>query len=291
MAGMLGFLNVHKPAGPTSHDVVATVRRMLPRKTRVGHAGTLDPFASGVLVLCIGRATRLADFVQAQPKRYRAEVTLGAVSRTDDTEGPITTVTDAAPPSPPAVAEAVRAFVGRIEQVPPAHSAVHVDGKRAYDLARKGDAPDLPARPVEVRRIEVLDYAWPRLTIEVACGSGTYIRSLARDLGAALGVGGYCSRLVRTAVGAFEIGSAIAPDQLNFARDLIAPLAGLGDLPQVTIDAEGAALVLNGRPVPAAGAVPSGTVALIGPDGRLLAIAEADDNRLRPAKVFPPERS
>jgi tRNA pseudouridine55 synthase len=219
---MAGFLNVDKPAGMTSHDVVVAVRRRLPRRTKVGHAGTLDPFATGVLVLGIERAaTRRLALVQQQTKRYHAQITLGATSTTDDPEGDIQEVAAAVPPSQEELQQALERFVGEIEQVPPAHSAVHVDGRRAYELARQGRAPELPPRRVTIHAIELLEYAWPTLTLDVRCGTGTYIRALARDLGEALGVGGYCSALRRTAVGPFTSESAVPLKEVNLARDVI----------------------------------------------------------------------
>ncbi len=169
---MFGFFNINKPLGPTSHVVVAHVRRRVTRKTKVGHAGTLDPFAGGVLVVCVGPATRLADYVQAGPKSYLAEVTLGATSTTDDTEGEITE-SPAAAPSADAVRNATQRLTGTIQQVPPSHSAVHLGGRRAYKLARQGTRVDLPARQVTIHAIDVVEYEYPRLVLDVACGSGT----------------------------------------------------------------------------------------------------------------------
>ncbi|HOF19452.1 MAG TPA: tRNA pseudouridine(55) synthase TruB, partial [Phycisphaerae bacterium] len=164
---MFGFFNLRKPAGPTSHDMVSAVRRLLPRGTRVGHAGTLDPFADGVLVICVGPAARLAEFVQAAPKRYRAVVTLGATSTTDDPEGEILPREPAPPPSPQDVRQAVARFVGEIPQTPPAHSAVLVNGHRAYKLARAGRELNLRPRVVAIHAIDVIRYDWPRLTLDV----------------------------------------------------------------------------------------------------------------------------
>ncbi|MCD4825672.1 MAG: tRNA pseudouridine(55) synthase TruB, partial [Phycisphaerae bacterium] len=166
-------MNVYKPKGPTSHDVVVQVRRMLPRKTRVGHTGTLDPFAKGVLVLCVGQATRLAEFVQSQPKRYVAVIKLGAVSDTDDPEGTITPTPDATPPTEQQIRDVLKNFVGEIQQVPPAHSAIHIDGQRAYELAREGKDVEIPARPVKVFKLSMRRYEYPKLQIDVHCGSGT----------------------------------------------------------------------------------------------------------------------
>lgn len=290
---MFGFYNVRKSPGPTSHNLVATLRRRLPRKTKVGHAGTLDPFAEGVLVLCVGPATRLAEFVQQQIKRYHATIRLGARSTTDDPEGKITPVdSDIPPPSEAAIRDVLGRFVGTIEQVPPAHSAVHVAGRRAYDLARKGQAPELPAREVCVSRIDLLRCEGMELEIDLTCSTGTYIRSLARDIGEALGTGGYCAALTRTAVGRFGYDDARNLDALDLRADLVTPQAGI-DLRIISVEADDAAHLRNGRSisadclgplVPATGQC----VSLVDAEDRLLAIARLDPEgaRLKPEKVF-----
>ena len=289
---MFGFFNVSKPLGPTSHDIVAGVRRMLPRGTRLGHAGTLDPFAEGVLVLCAGPATRLAEHVQAQPKRYLARITLGATSTTDDVEGEITEGPSRQEPERRAVAEVLRRFVGEIRQVPPAHSAVHVNGRRAYELARKGEAVNLKPRRVAVHSIDVVRCDWPLVEIDVRCGAGTYIRALARDVGAALGVGGYCSGLTRTEVGPFRLDAAVKPDELEPARHLLGPLAALGTLQRIRLHERDERLLRLGRSVSLwpARASAEARAAVVNRQGDLIAIARVDpDGRtLRPSKVFPP---
>jgi tRNA pseudouridine55 synthase len=202
-ATMNGLLVIDKPAGMTSRDVVNRVQRWFPRRTKIGHTGTLDPLATGVLVLCIGSATKLADRVQAMGKTYRTRLLLGATSDTDDADGTITTVPVAMPPIEQHIRELLPAFVGRIEQVPPAYSALKVKGTRAYDLARGGQAVSLAARPVDVYAITLLNYDWPYLELEIDCGKGTYIRSIGRDLGAKLGCGALVQSLRRTRVGPF----------------------------------------------------------------------------------------
>ena len=288
LGAMFGLLNVHKPPGPTSHDIVAAVRRLAGRGVKVGHAGTLDPFAGGVLVVCVGAATRLADYVQRQPKRYTAGIVLGVTSTTDDSEGEIAAdpAVRAAPQD--AVLEAIARFVGEIEQVPPAHSAVHVDGRRAYKLARAGERVNLKPRTVSVHAIELLDYDFPHLELDVRCGSGTYIRALARDIGAALGVGGYCGHLTRTEVGPFTIDAATPPDRLDLSRDLADPLLAVQDMPRVTVSPPQADLIRTGRRVRHAHAPDHGEVAVVDDAGRLLAIAAVvDGGALQPTKVFP----
>jgi len=289
LSGMFGLLNVNKPPGPTSHDIVARVRRLVGRKVKVGHAGTLDPAADGVLVICLGPATKLADYVQALPKQYLADVRLGATSTTDDTEGEIVETPRAAPPPPQAVRDALARFAGQIQQVPPAHSAVHVAGRRAYKLARAGEKPVLAPRTVTIHEIRLLACEFPRLQIDVRCGSGTYIRSLARDIGEALGVGGYCAALTRTAVGPFTIDRAHTPDDLRPAEHLLDPLTALDALAKVPVTSDQADLIRNGRCVALDAPPDPGEVALLDEAGRLLALAtvQSDARGLHPRRVFP----
>ena len=287
---MFGFLNLAKPPGPTSHDIVALVRRLVPKKSKIGHAGTLDPLADGVLVICVGPATRLADYVQSQSKRYVAEVMLGATSTTDDSEGQVQQLQGVRSPTEQEIRGVLTRFVGQVEQVPPAHSAVHLGGQRAYKIARRGESPDIPARKVEIHSIELLKYEYPRLSIDVRCGRGTYIRSLARDIGAALGVGGYCSRLTRTAVGPFKIEEAISPERLDPQRDIVSPLVALESLPKITVDEADARRLAMGQSVTAGrSGRPSCEVAVVTEQGRLIAIAKIDPDgkALHPTKVFP----
>ena len=295
---MFGFYNIRKPPGPTSHDIVQDVRRRVGRKIKIGHAGTLDPFAEGVLVICVGQATRLASYVQAAPKRYIAEVTLGATSDTDDPQGPITPTDCPDAPTEDDLRRVLSVFVGRIDQVPPAHSAVHVEGRRAYKLARAGLTPELPARGVHVHAIELLRYEWPKLEIDVQCGSGTYIRALARDIGEKLRVGGYCSALVRTKVGPFDIDDAVLIDKLNPESDLISPLAALDGMEKVRVGEKDAHALSLGKEIPFARnqrlqsttqTPPRATeVAVVNDRGDLIALAAAgsDGHTIRPKKVF-----
>jgi len=295
---MFGLLNINKPAGPTSHDIVARVRKLVGRrKTKVGHAGTLDPFADGVLVICLGPATRLADYVQQQTKSYRAGITLGAVSNTHDIQGEITENPDAVPVDIEDVTSVLETFVGRIDQVPPAHSAVHVDGRRAYDLARAGHELDLPARKVNVYRIDLGAYQYPNLTIDVSCGAGTYIRSLARDIGDKLGTGAYCSSLTRTSVGKFDLANAIDPDNLDPAADMIDPLAALDALTEIAVDATDRNRLAMGKTVTLSTIPqdPTPEIAVTDQSARLIALAKLidtpDGQILQPTKVFiQPER-
>ena len=210
-----GFLNLNKPAGLTSRDVVDRVLRSLPRRTKAGHAGTLDPLATGVLVVAIGPGTRLIEAVQAQAKVYRTVVRLGACSDTLDADGAIEETPNPPRPTETDIQTALAPQIGTIEQVPPAYSALKVQGKRAYDLARSGQNVTLEPRKVRIDRIDVQNYEWPLVELVVACGAGTYIRSIARDLGESLGCGGLVQVLTRTRIGRFRIEDAVDPDRLS----------------------------------------------------------------------------
>ncbi len=210
-----GVLCLNKPTGVTSRWVVDRAVKAFGRKVKVGHAGTLDPLASGVLVVCVGAATRLIAYVQQQAKTYQTVVRLGAISDTLDADGAVEEVAGAADPGIEAIRAAIATQIGTIAQIPPDYSALKVDGRRAYDLARAGETVDLAARMVVVSRIDVLSYAWPKLELEIACGGGTYIRSIARDVGEALGCGGLVERLVRTRIGRFTLDEAIDPAALS----------------------------------------------------------------------------
>lgn len=205
---------VFKPVGMTSHDVVDGIRAVTGIK-RVGHAGTLDPLASGVLVVGIGRnATKDLARITDEEKEYRVTIELGRTSITDDAEGEKTTIPVSEPPDREKVKEVVKNFIGEIRQVPPAYSAVFVKGKRAYKLARRGKEVVLPPRIVSIKNIELLEYTYPLVKLNVVCGKGTYIRTLARDIGKALGTGGFVSALERTRVGSFTINNAVQLDSL-----------------------------------------------------------------------------
>ena len=290
-----GLLVLDKPLGVTSRDAVDRAQRWFPRGTRLGHTGTLDPLATGVLVLTVGHATRLTEYVQALRKTYVADVVLGARSATDDAEGPVTPVPVHHPPTRADLDAALPAFVGAILQVPPAYSAAKVTGRRAYDLARRGEAVDLAPRTVRIDRIVVLKYTYPNLRLEVRCGKGTYIRSLARDLGDRLGCGAYLTGLRRTCVGPFTPADAVPLGaDADTARASLLPLtAAVAELPRVTLPPEAAARLRRGQRVPLAEAVapvtgPGAEVAVMDVDGKLVAVAaERSGQVLKPVKVFP----
>jgi tRNA pseudouridine55 synthase len=286
-----GVLPVDKPEGPTSHDVVAMARRAL-RTRRIGHTGTLDPFASGLLLLCLGPATRLSEYLTALPKTYRAVMTLGAATDTDDRTGRTLHTHDAWRfTSSDDIRAALGALVGTIEQVPPRFSAKKVEGERMYVAARRGDEVDRAPARVTIYRIDVLDVRLPEVEFEVECSSGTYIRAIARDVGEALGVGAHLSALRRTRVGDHTVAEAVATDALadpeRVRRALLSPLDAVSHLPQLVLDEAEVAEVSHGRPVvmpPGAGA--NAAVALSSSMGELLAIGEVESGVVRPRKVF-----
>jgi tRNA pseudouridine55 synthase len=287
-----GLLVVDKPKGMTSRDVVNRVQRWFPPRTPVGHTGTLDPLATGVLVLCVGDATRLAEYVQRMPKSYRARLRLGARSDTDDAEGKITrSEQPGPPPNPIEVAHCLKKFVGAIAQVPPAFSAAHMSGRRAYELARRGKQVSLGPRRVTIYRIELLTYEYPYLGIEVDCSKGTYIRSLARDLGEKLGCGAYVEELRRTRVGPFATSRAVALESdVNTALSSLLPLAAaVVELPAVTLEEAALRALRQGQAIDLPSAPPEAAteMAIFDQAGLLAAIAILECGRtLHPTKVL-----
>jgi tRNA pseudouridine55 synthase len=289
-----GILVLDKPTGPTSRDVVNVVQRLLPRGTRVGHAGTLDPLASGLLIVCVGPATRLIELIQAHPKTYEARVRLGVRSDTDDAEGTLTAVTGAAVPDRAEIDAALGPMVGVVEQVPPRYSAIKLGGRRAYDLARAGEEVALRPRRVRIDRIAVTGYAWPELDLEIDCGSGTYIRSIARDLGERLGCGGLIQTLRRTRNGPYRVADAVDPaslDRAGLGGQLRAAAEAVAGMETVTLDAAQAARVAQGQALELGrlGVSPSsGELALLDAAGELVALAwlEPGGTRIEPRRVF-----
>jgi tRNA pseudouridine55 synthase len=243
-----GVLVVDKPRGPTSHDVVDRVRRVL-RERRAGHTGTLDPFATGVLPVCVGRATRLARFLTAGEKVYRASVRLGFATTTDDLTGEPLGPTQAVRLVRSEIEAAVASLVGTYDQVPPAFSARRVAGRRLYELARRGEAAPRTATAVTVHALDLLAVEDDRLEIEVRCSAGTYVRALARDLGDRLGPGGHLVALRRTRSGSFDLAHAVPGDALDAsASAALLPLSALlPEVPAVRVDERGRALVSHGR--------------------------------------------
>jgi len=242
-----GVLVVDKPAGPTSHDVVDRVRRVLGTR-RVGHTGTLDPFATGVLPVCVGRATRLARFLAGGEKEYQATVRLGFATTTDDLTGE--PLTDRRPVDVGAeqLAAALAALVGSYDQVPPTFSARHAAGRRLYELARRGEAVPRPATPVTVHSVQLRSRQGDTVEIAVRCSPGTYVRALARDLGESLGTGAHLAALRRTRSGAFDLSQAVPGDDLSGAPEKLLPLSALLlEWPAARVGAEGRLRVRNGR--------------------------------------------
>jgi tRNA pseudouridine55 synthase len=290
-----GVAVVDKPAGWTSHDVVAKTRGIL-RTRKIGHSGTLDPAATGVLVLGVGAATRLLRFLTALPKSYVAEIVFGVETSTLDAEAEVISSCDMSSLTPETVRTADGAFVGDIEQVPPMVSAIKIGGRRLHELAREGIEVDRPARPVTVHRfaLEPIETTGPHpvYRAEVDCSSGTYVRSLAADLGRALGGSAHLRALRRTAVGSFTLADA---HPIESPR-LLPVQAAVRGLPGVTVDADVAALVRNGRVLdrdvlglaaPAGRSGASGPWPVYGPDGTLLAVYEPHrDDRVKPAVVL-----
>lgn len=272
-----------KPSGITSHDAVARVRRAL-RIRAVGHTGTLDPFATGLLVMLLGRATRLARFLAPLPKRYRAVARLGVRTDTEDRTGRV--LAEVAPaewPDAEALGRAMAGLTGPQRQVPPVYSAKRVEGRRSYRLAREGRAPELEPVAVEVHRLALVRYAPPEVEFVATVSSGTYIRALARDLGDALGIGAHLTALRREAIGALEVADAVPLESLGPATTPLAPGAVLGHLPAVALSEAEAADVGFGRTVRRAG---SAGTARLERDGRLLAIGEACAEGWHPAVVL-----
>lgn len=304
--GMHGVLVVAKPAGPTSHDVVALVRRLAATR-RIGHGGTLDPFASGVLPLFLGGATRLVEYHLADDKAYRATICLGAASTTDDLDGELTPM--AGPTPDRARFEAALAtFLGRQVQRPPDYSAVQVAGRRAYAMARAGEAVELPSRTVEIKALDVLDWndadpERPYAIVDVRCSAGTYVRAIARDLGARLGCGAYLGGLVRTASGPFTLDAALTLDAIRDAaatggpdgvRALLLPSdTGLDAMPAVTLterEIVDAAMGRFVRPAAGVGAAPADGEAelrLLDGTGVIVGMGRRDGNRIAPTKMLP----
>jgi tRNA pseudouridine55 synthase len=286
-SSLFGLLNVNKPRSTTSRRVVDRVARLV-KPAKVGHAGTLDPLASGVLVLGIGQATRLVEYVQEMPKQYRATFLLGRSSTTEDIEGEVTEVPGAAPPSREQLERAAVELTGEIEQRPPAYSALRVAGRRAYALARAGQQVDLVPRRVRIDRLRIEHYAYPELVLDVECGGGTYIRSLGRDLAQRAGTAAVMSALARTAIGGFTLADAIDVDALtaeNLTQFLLpAERAVQGVMPARGVSSAEAERLARGQTIAAEGEAP-GRCAAFDARGRLVAIlARVSPHEFRAAK-------
>jgi tRNA pseudouridine55 synthase len=282
-----GLLVIDKPIGPTSHDVVGRVRRLTGVR-RVGHAGTLDPLASGVLLVCVGSATRLVEYLVGLDKVYETTIRLGQATTTYDAEGEVTAERPVSL-TLGQIAAALDHFRGTIRQRVPPYSAVKQDGQPLYKRARRGEAIELPQREVTIHALDLLSYEPPLLALRVVSSSGVYIRSLAHDLGEALGCGGHVAALRRTAVGRFTLDEAAALDELtpdNIAARLLPPEATVAHLPRIDFDGDAAAQLGFGQRLAAPADTSPGDAAAFGPDGRFLGIVTAEEGQWRPRKML-----
>ena len=284
-----GLLNLDKPGGITSRDAVNRVQRLL-RGVKVGHAGTLDPLAEGVLVLGLGPATRLVEYVQRMPKEYRGTFLLGRSSDTEDIQGQVEFLDDSPEISADQLRQALPAFLGSIQQRPPQYSALKVQGKRAYDLARQGEKVELAPRSVRIDELELTDYQPPEFRLRIRCGSGTYVRSLGRDIAEALGSAAVMSALERTAIGPFRRENALSLETLSeetLRQHLQPPELALAELPRLTLSDRQVEDISHGRTI-ACEEIACEEIAAVDGQGRLRAIlTPRGRGRLKPARVFP----
>ncbi len=289
-----GIFNVNKPRGMTSHAVVNVVRRASGQK-RVGHAGALDPLATGVLIVCLGWATRLSEYLMAGDKRYRAVVHLGVSTDTYDADGKVTATADAAGITLAQVAAALQAFHGPIEQTPPMYAALKRGGKPLYRLARQGKMVERASRTVYIHEVSITDWAPPFVTLDILCSKGTYIRALAHDLGEALGCGAHLAALTRLASGPFRLEQAVSLDDLAVAfREgraamFLYPLAeALADFDMIAMDGAAAGRIRSGQAVQGPAAQPGALAMAVSPAGEPLAVVrcESPDGRWQPIKVL-----
>ncbi len=285
-----GLLLIDKESGPTSHDIVAVLRRMLGIR-RIGHCGTLDPLATGLLVLCLGNYTRLNPWLSARDKEYVATLELGATSDTGDAEGQIEPHPSPKMPSEADIANCLSQFTGEIDQVPPAFSAIKVGGVRSHKLARAGKQTELKARRVRIDQIEVLSFSYPRLEIRVCCSKGTYIRSLAMDMGEVLGCGAHLSALRRTAIGPMRIGDALSIvevqdhiDEQTLEGQFLSPRLALPELQHVCVEEQDLVRFGHGNRIDLDGL--PGEYAVYSGDGHLCGIGRCEDEQLQPTIVL-----
>ncbi len=290
---MFGLLNIDKPPHITSREVVNRVQRIV-RPTKVGHAGTLDPLATGVLVVCLGPATRLVPYIQSQSKSYRATFLLGRRSASDDTEEEVEILTDSQIPTRAELDHGLRALRGEIRQRPPLYSAVKIDGRRAYALARAGQqGVQVKERTVVVHQLEIASFDYPQLELLIRCGSGTYVRALGRDLARAVGTEAVMAALRRTAVGNFDVSRAVSPDDLcreSVRSALLAPAEAVAELPQLRVTADEQRKLAQGQDIRLPAHPHSTEVAAFDAAGNLVAIlTPRRPGLLKPARNFPAE--
>lgn len=292
---MDGIFNINKPRGMTSHDVVARIRKLLKQK-RVGHAGTLDPAASGVLPICAGQATRLAEYISESGKTYQAEITFGVVTDTYDSEGTVLHTNDVRGLMLAQIEHVLPSFLGSQMQLPPRYSAIKLQGQPAYKRMRAGEEVTLIPRPVEIYQLHILDWQPPRLTLLVDCSKGTYIRSLAYDIGEQLGCGAYLSALLRTRSGPFDLSTSVTLEQLGTAIEqnginafLLPPDSALSHCPAIHLDAATSMRVLHGNKFRCDQISPTAQpVRIYDAEGHFLAIAawDAEQQMWQPGKVL-----
>ena len=290
---LTGVLVIDKAKGPTSHDVIASLRCLL-QLQRIGHCGTLDPLASGVLVVCLGPYTRLNRWLSGADKEYEAEIYLGAVSATGDAEGPIRHQADCESPDKLSVVQALRDFTGVIDQVPPAHSAVKVAGVRSYKRARRGDEVVLKSRRVHIHAMEMIGYDFPRLGVRIHCSAGTYIRSLAADLGRTLGCGAYLAELRRLRAGGLGLDKALTLEQVaslsrvgQIEKALVHPRLALSELATVELNEGKLVDFAHGKAIEhPAGAGPREVCAVFDDSETLFGLARWEQGALRPLCVL-----
>ncbi|MDD2510015.1 MAG: tRNA pseudouridine(55) synthase TruB [Syntrophomonas sp.] len=295
---MDGFLNINKSQGMTSFDVIRKLKRSLPRKYKLGHLGTLDPMAEGVLPVAIGQGTRIIAFVEDETKEYLATMTLGALSDTQDAWGEIT-YSSKRKVEPGQVEKVLALFRGKSRQIPPMYSAVHHEGKRLYELARQGLEVERKAREIEIFELELLDSYWerefPQLCLRVSCSRGTYIRTLCHDIGQELGTGAYLSSLCRSRSACFKIEGAISLDYIlekpeNLSQALLPMDYPLKNMPLISVRTEEMSAIINGNQISRTAKMLFPRVRLYSPEGQLLAIAKtknySDKTVFEPCRVF-----
>jgi len=292
---MFGVLAVDKPAGLTSRDVVNHVQKVI-RPVKIGHTGTLDPMATGVLLLAVGPATRLVEFSHRMRKSYQAEFLLGFTSDTLDTDGQVQPCEEPVEIQAQQWREEMENWLGKIHQRPPRFSAVHVGGKRAHELARKGVDFDIPTREVTIYRLELLSFDYPRIQLSIECSTGTYVRCLGSDIAEGLGSGAVMSRLVRTGIGPFVLQDCISLDTLadrdSVATHLKSPLEMLPDFPMISLSDQQCRQLRYGQPIAAEAGqmIPMGEssqpIAGVDSAGRLFALLYCESGRLRSCRVF-----
>ena len=293
---MLGILNLNKPPGMSSRDAVNAVVRCTGRKIKGGHAGTLDPIAQGVLIVLIGKATRLADFVHHYPKSYSGTFRIGYQSNTDDSEGEVVQIEDAPEITLGDLQDACSAFIGEIQQVPPRFSAVKINGKRAYKLARRGESVDIPPRQVTIHNLEVSRYSDPEFDLEMTCSTGTYVRSVGRDLARNLGSQAIMTDLTRSSIGPFGISDSISVEELkkldanSLEQKLLSPFMAISDAPVIKLNSELVKMICNGRFIDDPNGGEQTWLGCTDESGNPIAILKrTDDGQLRPKVVLRPD--